>query len=653
MSPLISLMKDQVDELNAARHPRGGAALAAVGRARAATRSTPRARASCGCSTSRPSGSRPHRSCACSRQLPVARFVVDEAHCVSEWGHDFRPDYRRLRAAAAACRRSDGQPGRPPMAAFTATATPEVRDDIVALLGLGDPQRHRRRLRSAQHRPAACAPCTARTRSTRCCRISSASAERSSTRRRAGTPKRRPRRCTPRALQAAAYHAGLPDAERTRVQDAFASGALRVVCATNAFGMGIDRPDVEAVVHVDIPGSLEAYYQEIGRAGRDGRAADATLLWHYADVKTREFLIDRARDETTARRSRVRDPAEVARRRRTLEHTKLRRMVAYADTAGCLRATILRYFGDPAAREPCGACGNCDRRERRSTTATACLCGRFSPASRGRVSGTAGAIVAMLVGHTESCRPPLTRLSTTGLLRDAPANDRALDRGGVRGRADSRVGRSVSHAHADAARTRRDGRPYRGRTDARARTGAQNRHSDSAPNASPVAAITTPIACGDCGDVSRSNVADSAIGGPAEYVESATITEAVVESPWMCGESLRNPGGVRFATSGAWPAHLSSPGGKCCRCCRSHVRRGRQCCRAKESDEAAIQAEPAAGAAGRDERHPAASGTGCRSVRRAEARCRSAGCGVIGAPGAPQRPCPRPDARGHDGIQVG
>ena len=150
-------------------------------------------------------------------------------------------------------------------------------------------------------------------------------------------------------VEAHAYHGGLADAERTRVQEAFASGAARVVCATNAFGMGIDRPDVEAVIHVDIPGSIEAYYQEIGRAGRDGRPAAATLLWNYADVKTREFLIDRERDEPD-RRNVPLDPVDVA-RRKELEHKKLRRMVAYADTAGCLRATILRYFGDPAARD--------------------------------------------------------------------------------------------------------------------------------------------------------------------------------------------------------------------------------------------------------------------------------------------------------------
>src|SRR5204863_2612727 len=109
-------------------------------------------------------------------------------------------------------------------------------------------------------------------------------------------------------VQAAAYHAGLKDEERTRVQDAFAAGTLPVVCATNAFGMGIDRPDVDAVVHYAIPGSLEAYYQEIGRAGRDGRTATATLLWDRADVATREYLIDSPRRDRRERTGETRDP---------------------------------------------------------------------------------------------------------------------------------------------------------------------------------------------------------------------------------------------------------------------------------------------------------------------------------------------------------
>src|SRR5205823_8475520 len=132
-------------------------------------------------------------------------------------------------------------------------------------------------------------------------------------------------------VRAAAYHAGLEDEQRTRVQDRFADGSLPVVCATNAFGMGIDRPDVEAVVHYAIPGSVEAYYQEIGRAGRDGRPATATLLWDYADVATRMFLIDSARRDRPGRRDAPRHEEEIA-RRKMLEHRKLRRMIDYADT---------------------------------------------------------------------------------------------------------------------------------------------------------------------------------------------------------------------------------------------------------------------------------------------------------------------------------
>jgi ATP-dependent DNA helicase RecQ len=180
--------------------------------------------------------------------------------------------------------------------------------------------------------------------------------------------------------------------------------------------MGIDRPDVDAVIHVDITGSVEAYYQEIGRAGRDGREATATLLWNYADVKTREFLIDRSREEQPDRQGMPADPADSA-RRKELEHKKLRRMVAYADATGCLRATILRYFGDPAAREPCGSCGNCERRT--------VLGARDLDLVRTILSGIAAAgerygrrrIVAMLTGDVEDLPEPLAGVSASGALR--------------------------------------------------------------------------------------------------------------------------------------------------------------------------------------------------------------------------------------------
>jgi ATP-dependent DNA helicase RecQ len=415
VSPLISLMKDQVDELG-----RRGVRAAAIHSMQAAEA---RADAMRDARSGRlrllyvaPERFASDYFVQALRDVPVARFVVDEAHCVSEWGHDFRPDYRRLREAAAACARGDGREGRPPLAAFTATATPEVRDDIVELLGLvrphvivagfdrpnihlrvmpvaGENEKHRVLAGLVGARRALVYASTRKKAEAAAATLQGA------------------------GIEAAAYHAGLEDDERTRVQEAFASGAVRVVCATNAFGMGIDRPDVDAVIHVDITGSVEAYYQEIGRAGRDGRDATATLLWNYADVKTREFLIDRGRDDQADRQGVAVDPAEVA-RRRELEHKKLRRMVAYADTTSCLRATILRYFGDPAAHEPCGACGNCDRR----TTLGAADLGLVQTI----LSGIAQAgerygrrrIVAMLVGAVEDLPEPLAGLSASGSLRD-------------------------------------------------------------------------------------------------------------------------------------------------------------------------------------------------------------------------------------------
>jgi ATP-dependent DNA helicase RecQ len=417
VSPLISLMKDQVDELN-----RRGVRSAALHSALTADERRDMfrllRRGDCRLLYVAPERFASEYFVRTLQEIPIARFVVDEAHCVSEWGHDFRPDYRGLKDAAGLCRRSDGGVGRPPMAAFTATATPEVRDDIVHLLGLvaprvvvagfdrpnialsvrpvsGDIEKH-------ELLPQLVGPGRALIySSTR--KKAEAAAE---TLQRAG-------------IDAAAYHAGLGDVQRSTVQDRFSSGALRIVCATNAFGMGIDRPDVETVVHLDIPGSIEAYYQEIGRAGRDGRQAAATLLWNYADVKTREFLIDRENDEEAARESRRPDPAEVA-RRKDLDHRKLRRMVAYADTSGCLRATILRYFGDAGFREPCSSCGNCTRREPITDADRLLVRKILSGVARGGERYGRRRIAAMLVGDLEDLPEPLTRLSTTGILRGQP-----------------------------------------------------------------------------------------------------------------------------------------------------------------------------------------------------------------------------------------
>ena len=345
---------------------------------------------------------------------------MDEAHCVSEWGHDFRPDYRRLAGAAERCRRGDGAPGRPPIAAFTATATPEVREDIVALLGLREPEVFVTgfdrpnlildvRKVSGEIEKRALLPELVGGRRALIYAATRKSAERAAEALQAA------------GMQAETYHAGLDDTERVRVQNAFADGRTRVVCATNAFGMGIDRPDVEAVIHFEIPGSLEAYYQEIGRGGRDGRRADATLLWNYADVRTREFFIEKADPQEDPRWRRAPlDPVE-RERKRELDRKKLRRMIAYADSTGCSRAAILRYFGERDSADSCGACGNCLRRRPLPAEELLLLRKLLSGVARAMERWGKRKIVAMLRGDLEGLPDSLTRLSTTGLLPDESA----------------------------------------------------------------------------------------------------------------------------------------------------------------------------------------------------------------------------------------
>ena len=414
VSPLIALMKDQVDELNR----KGIRAAALHSLASPAERRAAIADARSGALRLLYVAPERFASASFLRDLPDLRlslFAVDEAHCVSEWGHDFRPDYRRLAEAAGLCRRADGAPGRPPVIAFTATATPEVREDILALLALSNPEVFVagfdrpnisfdvRRVSGELEKRVLLPELVAGRRALIYAATRKSTERAADALRAAGT-------------DAHAYHAGLDEAERTRVQNGFAAGRIPVVCATNAFGMGIDRPDVEAVVHFEIPGSLEAYYQEIGRAGRDGRPAQATLLWNYVDVRTREFFIEKEDDEADLWRQRVPLDPEQRERKRELDRKKLKRMIAYADSTGCLRAALLGYFGEANVATRCGNCGNCARRRALDADELLFLRKILSGVARAGERFGQRKVTAMLRGDLEGLPESLQSLSTTGLL---------------------------------------------------------------------------------------------------------------------------------------------------------------------------------------------------------------------------------------------
>ncbi len=270
----------------------------------------------------------------------INAFVVDEAHCVSEWGHDFRPDYRQL----SGLRRRHPTV---PILAFTATATPRVRTDIIAQLALRDPAVHL----TSFNRPNLFYRVRPKGKQTygellAQAREPGAGIVYCLSRRRVDELTAQLRADGVRALP---YHAGLDANTRRDNQDAFLRDDVQVIVATIAFGMGINKPDVRWVIHHDLPKSLESYYQESGRAGRDGDPARCTLYFGLGDIRTSEFLIQQKVDPTTG------DPLATEQR---IARQQLRQVLNYAESTDCRRAIQLAYLGENFAA-PCGACDNC------------------------------------------------------------------------------------------------------------------------------------------------------------------------------------------------------------------------------------------------------------------------------------------------------
>ena len=281
----------------------------------------------------------------------ISFVAIDEAHCVSQWGHDFRADYLKIKDFIGNLR------PRPTVAAFTATATLEVRQDIINHLGLKNPQVFVRGFDRPNLKF--------------CARFDLKEDEREDfavnfikknsgagivyTLTRKKTEELAEFFCS-NGITASAYHAGLDNRARSRIQDEFMENKIRVIVATIAFGMGVNKADIRYVIHLGLPASLENYYQEAGRAGRDGEPAECLLLACGKDFGTQSFFIKKSRESMQGQGKSFAEIEKII----NIKYDKLRQMRAYVEDNACRRKTILEYFADADVKNYAGGCHSCD-----------------------------------------------------------------------------------------------------------------------------------------------------------------------------------------------------------------------------------------------------------------------------------------------------
>lgn len=341
----------------------------------------------------------------CSR-ITISIVAVDEAHCVSHWGQDFRPSYLKIREFIERFANK-----RPVVAAFTATATDAVKKDIVRLLGLQEPlilttgfdrPNLSFEVRKPDDKDAELLNVLKN--------VSGSTIVYCSTRK---NVEKTAALLSRNGIAAGGYHAGLSKEEREKIQDDFIYDRLGVIVATNAFGMGIDKSNVSLVVHYNMPKDLESYYQEAGRAGRDGSAARCIMLYDDGDVKLADFMIRMSHENEELP---PRNREELLRR----DFARLHKMEEYVKTRGCLRSYILNYFGEEHTGN-CGNCGNCTKgfdTEDVTIEAQKFLSCIFRLKERGR-SLNKETVCALLLGLEDEkfVQWELTTLSTYGIMR--------------------------------------------------------------------------------------------------------------------------------------------------------------------------------------------------------------------------------------------